>query len=171
MICCVEAWEHSVGAKGEQWYGQVLLWQDGTSGASLSASWDEPCQQAWFLISEQPAGKLRVKEDAWRMRVAASFPESKSRGWDLQASLITDLQRLNRLLLALFLAHCWGMHLAAAGIHHGHRHRFDRGDKGIFRLGRLWVLDILRRARTAAALIYCLPFQKGPTRCRFAWRF
>jgi hypothetical protein len=41
----------------------------------------------------------------------------------------------------------------------------DRG------LARLWLLDILRRARTAAALVRCLPFQKTPTGWRFALRF
>ena len=126
------------------------------------------------MISDQPAGKHRVKEYAWRMRVEATFQDAKSRGWDLEASLIADFERLNRLRLSLFLAIWWVTHLAAACIHHGHRHRFDRHDrrdKGIFRLGRLWLLDILRRARTAAALIRSLPFQKGPTGWRFALRF
>ena len=168
------ALQHIVKAKGQQWYGRVLLWQDGTIETYLSAMWDQHAQEAWFLISDQPAGKQRVKEYAWRMRVEATFQDSKSRGWDLEASLIEDFERLNRLLLALFLAIWWVTHLAAACIHHGHRHRFDRHDrrdKGIFRLGRLWLLDILRRARTAAALVHCLPFQKSPTGWRFALRF
>ncbi len=42
--------------------------QDGTIETYLSAIWDEHCQEAWFLISDQPAGKRRVKEYAWRMR-------------------------------------------------------------------------------------------------------
>src|SRR6478672_7696236 len=78
---------------------------------------------------------------------------SKSRGWNLEASLIKDQARLDRLLLALFLAMWWVSHLAASCIHHGKRDRFDRHDrrdKGIFRLGRLWLLDILRRTRNQA---------------------
>lgn len=168
------ALQHVIRAKGQQWYGRVLLWQDKTIETYLSAIWDQDCQEAWFLISDQSAGKQRVKEYAWRMRVEATFQDSKSRGWDLEASLIEDFERLNRLLLALFLAMWWVTHLAAACIHHGHRDRFDRHDrrdKGIFRLGRLWLLDILRRARSAAALVHCLPFQKSPTGWRFALRF
>jgi hypothetical protein len=168
------ALQHVVRAKGQQWYGRVLLWQDKTIETYLSAIWDQDSQEAWFLISDQSAGKQRVKEYAWRMRVEATFQDSKSRGWDLEASLIEDFARLDRLLLALFLAIWWVTHLAAACIHHGHRHRFDRHDrrdKGIFRLGRLWLLDILRRARSAAALVHCLPFQKSPTGWRFALRF
>lgn len=168
------ALQNIVRAKGQQWYGRVLLWQERTIQTYLSAIWDEQAREAWFLISDQPAGKRRVQEYAWRMRVEATFQDSKSRGWNLEASLVEDRERLNRLLLAFFLAMWWVTHLAAACLHHGHRHRFDRHDrrdKGIFRLGRLWLLDILRRARTAAALLHCLPFQKGPTGWRFALRF
>ena len=38
------------------------------------------------------------------MRLESTFQNTKSRGWDLEASLIADLERLNRLLLALFVA-------------------------------------------------------------------
>ena len=167
---CWSALQHIVRAKGQPWYGRVLLWQDGTIETHLSALWDEQSREAWFLISDRPAGRRRVQEYGWRMRVEATFEDSKSRGWHLEASWIEDRQRLNRLLLAMW----WLTHLAAACLHHGHRERFDRHDrrdKGIFRLGRLWLLDILRRARTAAALLHCLPFQKGPNGWRFALRF
>ena len=49
--------------------------------------------------------------------------------------------------------------------------RVDRRDKSIFRLGRLWLLDILRRAHNRASLKRCLPFQKTQTGWRFALRF
>jgi hypothetical protein len=80
----------------------------------------------------------------------------------------------DRLLLALFLAMWWVSHLAAACLHHGQRHRFDRvdrRDKSIFRLGRLWLLDILRRVHNRASLKHCLPFQKTNMGWRFALRF
>ena len=108
------------------------------------------------------------------MRVEATFQDSKSRGFNIEASWIEDRAHLDRLLLALFLAIWWTSHLAAACIHHGQRHRFDRvdrRDKSIFRLGRLWLLDILRRARNRASLRWCLPFQHTKTGWRFALRF
>src|SRR5260370_3854181 len=89
------------------------------------------------------------------MRVESTFQDGKSRGWNLEASLIEDLRRLNRLLLAVFLAMWWVSHLAASCIHHGKREQFDRHDrrdKSIFRLGQLWLLDILRRAPHPASL-------------------
>src|SRR5207245_11293150 len=42
------------------------------------------------------------------MRVEATFQDTKSRGWDLEATLIADRARLDRLLLALFVAMCGG---------------------------------------------------------------
>jgi len=131
-------------------------------------------EEAWFLISDQSAGKRRVKEYAWRMRVESTFQDSKSRGWNLEASLIEDFERLNRLLLALFLAMWWVVHLAASCLHHGRRERYDRHDrrdKGIFRLGRLYLLDILRRGSNPGALVGCLPFKRQGNGWRFALRF
>jgi len=166
---------HLVLKEGQQWFGRVLLWQDEqTIETQLSAVWDKGHQEAWFLISDLPAGRKRVCAYARRMRVESTFQDGKSRGWNLEASLIEDLRRLNRLLLALFLAMWWVSHLAASCIHHGKREQFDRHDrrdKSIFRLGQLWLLDILRRATNPAALTWCLPFQRTGTTWKFALRF
>src|SRR5437660_3670903 len=102
------------------------------------------------------------------MRVEATFQDSKSRGFNIEASWIEDRAHLDRLLLALFLAIWWVSHLAAACIHHGQSQRFDRvdrRDKSIFRLGRLWLLDILRRARNRASLRQCLQDEHGLAVC------
>jgi len=169
---------HLVQQVGQQWFGRVLCWQEGTLETYLSAVWDDNQREAWFLISDQPAGRRRVQEYAWRMRVESTFQDAKSRGWDLEASLIEQRQRLDRLLLALFIALWWVIHLAASCIHHGQRDRFDRHDrrdKSLFRLGRLWLLDILRRVATsafaAATLTCCLPFRKTASGWRFSLRF
>jgi hypothetical protein len=166
---------HIIMKEGQQWFGSVLLWQEEqTIETQLSAVWDTGHQEAWFLISDLPAGRKRVCAYGRRMRVESTFQDDKSRGWDLEASLIADLARLNRLLLALFIAMWWVTHLAASCIHHGKRDQFDRHDrrdKSIFRLGQLWLLDILRRACNQASLTCCLPFQKTAKGWRFALRF
>jgi hypothetical protein len=165
---------HVITKPGQQWCGRVQLWQDQTLETYLSAIWDPAYQDVWLLISDRPAGRQRIAEYAWRARVEATFQDSKSRGWKLEASRITERTRLDRLLLALFLGMWWVTHLAAACMHHGKRHRFDRQDrraKGIFRLGRLWLLDILRRARDAGAVLRCLPFRRQGTTWQFALRF
>lgn len=159
---------------GQQWCGRIQLWQEETLETHLSAVWEPAYQDVWFLISDRQAGRQRIAEYAWRARVEATFQDSKSRGWNVEASRIADRARLDRLLLALFLGLWWVTHLAAACMHHGHRTRFDRHDrrdKGFFRLGRLWLLDILRRARDVRALLRCLPFHRQGTTWRFAVRF
>jgi hypothetical protein len=156
---------------GYGWSGQARVWQEETLDTSVSLVWDPGCEEPWLLLSEQGAGRRQVQEEAWRLRVEATLPESKSRGWKIEASWIMDRAHLDRLLLALVLAMGWTSHLAAACIHHGQRQRFDRvdrRDKRIFRLGRLWLLAILRRVHNRASLRRCFPFQKTNMRWRFA---
>lgn len=159
---------------GQQWYGWAKVWQEDTIETYVSACWMQDCEEGWILISDQKAGKRRVNEYALRMRVESTFQDSKSRGWNLEASLVKEEARLDRLLLALFLAMWWVSHLAASCIHHGKRDQFDRHDrrdKGMFRLGHLWLLDILRRTTNQADLVHCLPFRKISTGWHFALRF
>jgi Transposase DDE domain len=163
-----------VKQEGQRWFGAVQVWQDDRLETYLSAVWEPGHKEAWFLISDQAAGHQQVAHYAWRMRVEATFQDTKSRGWNLEATLIEDRSRLDRLLLALFLAIWWVSHLAASCIHHGQRERFDRHDrrdKGIFRLGRIWLVDILRRAHNPASLKWCLPFKKQANGWRFSLRF
>lgn len=96
--------------EGQRWFGAVQVWQDERLETYLSAVWEPGYKEAWFLISDQSAGQQQVRHYAWRMRVEATFQDTKSRGWDLEASLIADRARLNRLLLALFLAIWWVSH-------------------------------------------------------------
>src|SRR5712691_4795492 len=166
--------EHIVLKAGSRWYGKARVWQEETLDTYVSLVWDPGCEEPWLLISDQGAGRRQVQAYAWRMRVEAPFQDSKSRGFNIEASWIVDRTHLQRLLLALFLAMWWVSHLAASCIHHEHRQRFDRvdrRDKSIFRLGRLWLLDILRRAHNRSSLRHCLPFQMTKMGWRFSLRF
>jgi len=159
---------------GYRWYGKARVWQEETLDTYVSLVWDTGCEEPWLFISDQGAGRRHVQEYAWRRRVEATFQDSKSRGWKIEASWIVDRAHLDCLLLALFLAMWWTSHLAAACIHHGQRQRFDRvdrRDKSIFRLGMLWLLDILRRVRNRASLEALFTFQKTYRGWRFALRF
>jgi hypothetical protein len=57
---------------GQQWYGWAKVWQEDTIETSVSACWRQGYEESWILISDQKAGKRRVKEYALRMRV--DFP-------------------------------------------------------------------------------------------------
>ena len=98
--CRFDAWLHK---PGQQWYGWAKVWKEDTIETFVSACWMQGYEEGWILISDRSAGKRRVNEYALRMRVESTFQDSKSRGWTLEASLIKDEARLDRLLLALFL--------------------------------------------------------------------
>ncbi len=95
---------------GQQWCGRVQNGPEPPLETQLSAVWEPAYQDVWFLISDRPAGRQRIGEYALRTRVEATFQDSKSRGWKIEASLVQDLARLDRLLLARFLARWWVCH-------------------------------------------------------------
>jgi hypothetical protein len=171
---CWVAMRELVSGMGQSWFGPALVWQEHHLAAFVSAVWEPGSQDAWFLLSDQPAGRQRVRQYARRMRVESSFCDFKRRGWDIEGTVMADRPRLERLLLVLFLGVWWVSHLAAACMHEGQRERFDRHDrrdKGIFRLGRLWLHDLLRRELQAASLAHYLPFHRHGAALAFTLRF
>lgn len=162
-----------VRAPGQSWFGTVRLWKEHGYQTELSAVWEEGYKEAWFLISDRPAGRKRVKEYGWRMRVESSFQDMKRRGWQWESSHVRQLEHLERLLLILFLAFWWLMHLGAACVHSGRRERYDRHDrrdKSHVRLGRLYLRDI-ERGGHEVALRQCLLLRRHHQQWRFSLRF
>jgi hypothetical protein len=162
-----------VAHPGQSWFGTVRLWKEHAFETQLSAVWDEGHEEAWFLISDRPAGRKRVQQYGWRMRVESTFQDMKSRGWQWESSHVRHLDRIERMLLVLFLALWWLMHLAASCVHSGRRSRYDRHDrrdKGMLHLGRLYLRDI-ERAGYDGALRQCLPLRRHQQQWRFALRF
>ncbi len=147
-----------VSGRGQSWFGPARVGPEQHLAAWVSALWEPGDQDAWFLLSDRPAGGQRVGQYARSMRVESSFCDFKRRGRDIEGTGMVERARLERVLLVLFLGVWWVSHLAAACMHEGQRERFDRHDrrdKGIFRLGRFWLHDLLRRALQAASLAHC----------------
>ena len=166
---CSEVVAHT----GQSWFGTVRLWKEHAFETQLSAVWEEGHEEAWFLISDRPAGRKRVQQYGWRMRVESTFQDMKRRGWQWESSHVRQRDRLERLLLVLFLAFCWLMHLAASCVHSGRRSRYDRHDrrdKGMLRLGRLYLRDS-ERGGYDGALRQCLLLRRHHQQWRFALRF
>ncbi len=159
---------------GKGFRGSVRLWQGESIDTELSICWDEAEEEAWCVIADRTAGKRRITEYRLRWRVESTFQDSKSRGWDWEASQVRALERVNRLLLVFFLLLWWLAHLAATCIHHGKRARYDRADRrdeGIFRMGRLYLLDIERRDAHGRSIQQCLVFRKNAQGWCFSLRF
>jgi hypothetical protein len=162
-----------VSSPGQSWYGTVRLWKEYEFETQLSAVWEQGYEEAWFLISDRPAGRKRVKTYGWRMRVESTFQDMKRRGWQWESSHVRQLDHVERMLLVLFLAFWWLMHLAASCVHSGRRERYDRHDrrdKGHLRIGRLYLREI-ERGGYDGALRQCLPLRRHHGQWRFSLRF
>jgi hypothetical protein len=159
---------------GKRFHGAIRLWQDQQIETHLSAWWRPNEEEGLFVISDLPAGRQRINEYLLRWRVEATFQDLKSRGWDWEESHVRRLDRVDRLLLVLFFAVWWLIHLAASCMHQGQRSRYDRADrrdKSLLRIGRLYLLDIERRAKNAGNLISCLLLRKRHGKWLFSLRF
>lgn len=96
--------------------------------------------ERWVLFSSRPGGRDRIREYARRARVEATFADSKTRGWGLEQTRMTDPHHLDRLLLAWHLTVWWRHALGRAVITSGRRAHFDRTDRrerSLVRLGWL----------------------------------
>jgi len=163
-----------VSQPGERFYGHIRLWQEDQIETNLSAYWAEGEEEALIVISDLPACHKRITEYKRRWRVESTFQDLKSRGWNWEESHVRRLDRVDRLLFVLFLMVWWLAHLAASCMHHGKRDRYDRHDrrdKGIFRIGRLYLLDIERRTSSPVNLKKCLLFRKNSAKWLFSLRF
>lgn len=129
-----------VDRPGPRFAGPVECFkQAGWVAVELTVQWPTRFAEPWVLVSDQPAGPARVRTYRRRFRVEATYQDCKRRGWNVEASKLTDPARLNRLLLALHLALWWAHQLGCRVIRAGQRSRYDRTDrreKGVFRLGR-----------------------------------
>ena len=159
---------------GKSFRGSVRLWQGESIDTELSICWDEAEEEALCVISDRTAGKRRLAEYRLRWRVESTFQDSKSRGWDWERCHVRALERVNRLLLVLFLLLWWLAHLVAGCMHHGRRDRYDRADrrdKGIFHIERLYLFDIERRNARGGNIQQCLLFRKDENGWRFSLHF
>ena len=101
-----------------------------------------------------PAGRGRA--DCRRARAEATFQDGKGRGWEPEASKVTDRDRLHRLLLGLFVALWWAHALGQQVVRRGLRRRFDRADRrdlSLVRRGRRWLAALLATDRQPPLLL------------------
>jgi hypothetical protein len=157
-----------VTGPGQRLAARVALYQEaGWRTVELTVHWRRGADEPWVLVSDRPAGMARVKEYRRRTRVEATYADCKKRGFDLERSKLTDLDRFDRLLLAVHLALWWGGQLGLRAIRAGQRRRFDRADRrelSVLRLGRCWLEELVLHERCPP-----LPFRRRHGRWRYAW--
>lgn len=148
-----------VTGPGQRLARPIALFKDaGWREVQLTIHWGRGEAEPWILVSDAPAGAARTAEYRRRSRCEATYLDLKSRGWDVEATKLTDPARLDRLLLGLHLAFCWAHGLGLRAIRAGERHRYDRRDrrdKGVIKLG--WAV---LAARLRAGRLPALPFSR-----------
>jgi hypothetical protein len=115
------------------WFYLVLHWRKGET---------EP----WYLLSNRRDTRTILRCYRVRMWTEEMYGDMKGHGFDLEATHLSDADRISRLVLAVCLTYVWFLTLGAWLVKRGLRHlidRKDRRDKSYFRLG----LDWLKRAQ------------------------
>jgi hypothetical protein len=119
-------------------------------GVNLLAVWASTEDEPWLLISDadDPA---RI-ESIYRQRfwIEEMFSDHKSRGLNLEATRMTDPDRLQRLLVAVTLAYLWIMEVGALVVARGWWRQVDnRGAQrsvSLCQIGLRWLRDRLNQA-------------------------
>jgi hypothetical protein len=132
---------------GQRWTGPVALFKEaGWRTGYLTVHWAKGADEPWVLFSDRPGGADRVREYRRRHSVEATYEDLKRRGFDLERSKLTALERIDRLLVVVHLALWWGIGLGLQTIRTGRRPHFDRHDRrdlSLLRLGRTACLEAL----------------------------
>jgi len=153
---------------GQRFAGPAAIFKDaGWREGFLTIHWDRTAAEPWVLFSDRPPGPDRVREYRQRVRAEATYQDEKTRGFALEASKITALERIERLLVPLHLALWWAYGLGLQAIRNGQRRRFDRGDRrdrSVLRIGRRACLHALDRDHLPA-----LPFRHTQLGWEFRW--
>jgi hypothetical protein len=159
-----------VPVRGGHWYGSVALFQAaGWRTVQLTIVWPLAEDEPWLLLSDLPPGRARQRDYRCRVHCEATYLDSKSRGWHLEASKVTQLDRFERLFLAFALALWWAELLGLRVIRSGRRRRFDRSDRrdlSLIRLGLRWLSDLLDQHRLPPLLFR---LQAGRWICRWSY--
>jgi hypothetical protein len=158
-----------VTGPGQRWHGAVALFKAaGWRRVDVTIHWQRDQTAPWLLVSTRAGGGARVREYRRRAHAEATYADCKRRGWDVEASRITQLDRLNRVLLVLHLAYWWTTQLGLRVLRHGDRRRYDRAgrrDLSIVRIGRAALADHLDRC----SLPPPLPFRRTASGWTFTW--
>lgn len=117
---------------------------------NLLAVWAATEDEPWLLISS--ADDPALVESIYRQRfwIEEMFSDHKRRGLNLEATRITDPDRLQRLLVAVTLAYLWIMEVGARVVARGWWRQVDnRGahrSVSLCQIGLRWLRDRLNQA-------------------------
>jgi hypothetical protein len=152
-ITLENGWQGRVDALGvkpgqRRYFQNVRLTQAQKWRAHLSVTWtegdDKNPPELLAVISDEWAGRARLREYGVRMDIEQSFRDDKSGGFDIAHTRLQHPDRLERLLLAVAIATLWCHELGEFVLNQGEtcRREIDPGPRrelSIFQLGLRWL--------------------------------
>lgn len=108
----------------------------------LLLHWEAGEEEPWYLVSNRAGKRALLRLYRLRMWIEETYGDLKGHGFDLEATHLNSLARLERLLLGVCLAYVWLISLGSWVVKRGLRHFIDRKsrrDKSYFRLGWDWL--------------------------------
>jgi len=165
--------ELGVRPQQRRYFQDVQLTRTHMLSTNLSVTWTDGDAQhvpeLLAVMSNQVAGRQRLREYGWRMSIEQSFRDDQSGGFDMEHTRLQHPKQLERLLLALAIATLWCHELGEYVLLEGdtYRREIDPGSErelSLFQLGLRWLkrcvsTDIDRLPDFKARL---LPFQLRP---------
>jgi hypothetical protein len=131
---------------GDMFVVPEALFTQRAYGPVLGVTWRrKDCKEPIHLVTNLHSPDEATAFYEKRFKIETCFSDQKGRGFNLQKSHLSSPERLNRLLMATFLAYHFIVALGILTIQHGWQtviHRTDRCDLSLFQLG-LRVLDYL----------------------------
>ena len=107
---------------------------------SLSCGWSQehPDDEAWYLLSDLPAGRDILARYVGRFSIEEMFRDFKEQGFRLEKTRLKQTERVSRLVLCVCIAYVFALLLGEAVEAQGIRHFVERSVKrqmSLFQMG------------------------------------
>jgi hypothetical protein len=167
---------HTLGVKPgcPRYFQHVRLTAEADWCCNLAVTWTKPTPkqpaELCAIAMNVPACQRTLKDYLKRMHVEESFRDDKSGSFNLDATKLTDPERLNHLLLAIAVAVLWIYDIGEQVLRADERQEIDPAYKrqlSIFQIG--W-RKLQRWITCQSSALPCLTLRLSPFRLAPAWR-
>ena len=125
---------------------RLYFTQKAIGPVNIAFIWHDQKQEHLYLVTSATTLKQTCCWYKRRFKIETLFADSKSRGFGLDKSGIRHPQRMDRFVIAVFIAYIWLIYLGVLVIQAGHLDLIARSDRfthSLFQLGRLYLDRIL----------------------------
>jgi len=129
------------------YYQCVFLTKEHEFGpVNVMAYWDREDKEVRYVATSRHACKSTLNWGKRRSWIDATFKDFKTGGFQLESSKLTDLARMDRLLLVMCITYLWCYHVGRWVFKTGKRREVDIGSKrnnSFFRIGLDWLIHAI----------------------------